>query len=174
MTVRIREETSNDRDAIRALNDLAFGGEEEGRLVDRLREEGLVISSLVAVENDEVVGHILFGELPIETDGKAVRGASLAPMAVRPDRQRRGIGSALIRKGLEACRERGVDVVIVVGHPAYYPRFGFSAEKAKGLRAPFRGEAFMALELTPDVLAGVRAKVRYPAAFGLGDDEPAA
>lgn len=128
-----------------------------------------MIVSLVAVEKDEVVGHILFSDLPIETDGKAIIGVSLAPMAVRPDWQRQGIGSALVRKGLEVCEECGVDVVIVLGHPTYYPRFGFSVETAKGLSTPFHGEAFMALELTPDVLVGCRAAVRYPAAFGLGD-----
>ncbi|MBI3473326.1 MAG: N-acetyltransferase, partial [Candidatus Solibacter usitatus] len=94
-------------------------------MVDRLRDDGLAIVSLVAVENEEVVGHILFSELPIATAGGVINAASLAPTAVRPGRQGRGIGSALVRRGLELCRQRGIGIV-VVGHPHYYPRFGFA------------------------------------------------
>lgn len=163
----IREETPQDYEAIREVNRLAFHQEEEGQIVDRLRADGLVIASLVAVEDGGVVGHILFSELPIETDRGVLRAASLAPMAVRPERQRRGIGSALVLRGLEVCRERGYSIVVVVGHPNYYPRFGFSAERARNLRSPFAGEAFMALELTPGALEDVVGTVRYPEAFGL-------
>ena len=88
-------------------------------------------------------------------------------MAVRPEQQRRGIGSALVCEDLEVCRERGLAIVVVVGHPAYYPRFGFSAEMAAGLRAPFSREALMALELTPGALQDVAGGLRYAAAFGL-------
>jgi putative acetyltransferase len=86
---------------------------------------------------------------------------------VRPERQGRGIGSALIRRGLELCRERGRSIVVVVGDPAYYRRFGFSPEAARNLRAPFSGEAFMAMELVPGSLTGVVGTVKYPDAFGL-------
>ena len=166
--MRLREEAPADYDAIREVNRLAFGGEDEARLVDQLREDGEVIASLVAVDEEQVVGHILFSELPIETDRGVRRGTALAPMAVRPGRQRGGIGSALVRRGLELCRERGVEIVVVVGHPEYYPRFGFSAELAKRLKAPFSGEAFMALELAPGALAeGVTGTVRYAKAFAL-------
>ncbi|MDX1485599.1 MAG: N-acetyltransferase, partial [Alphaproteobacteria bacterium] len=150
------------------LNRAAFGGEEEAQLVDRLRRAGLVIAALVAAEDGEVVGHILLSDLWVETDtGGVVRTAALAPMAVAPDRQRRGIGSRLVDAGLQACRDAGIELVVVLGHPGYYPRFGFSAARARHLRAPFSGPAFMALELTPGVLDGVRATVRYPDAFGL-------
>jgi len=165
----IREETPQDYEAIRQVNRLAFHQEEEGQIVDRLRADGLVVASLVAVEDGGVVGHILFSELLIETDRGLLRAASLAPMAVRPERQRRGIGSALVLRGLEVCRARGYSVGVVVGHPAYYPRFGFSAERARNLRSPFSGEAFMALELTPGALEGVVGTVRYPEAFGLAE-----
>lgn len=165
----IREETPRDHDAIREVNRLAFKGEDEAQLVDRLRADGLVVASLVAVEGGRVVGHILFSELPIETPNGVVRAAALAPMAVRPERQRRGIGCALVRQGLEVCRERGHSIILVVGHPTYYPRFGFSAERAGNLRAPFSGDAFMALELTPGALEGVVGTVRYPEAFSLVD-----
>lgn len=152
------------------MNRLAFGGDDEARLVDRLRSDGLVIASLVATEGESVVGHILFSKLPIEADGAAIRAAALAPMAVRPECQGRGIGSQLVRRGLEICRERGIELVVVLGHPDYYPRFGFSAQKAECLAAPFSGDAFMALELVPGILDGVTATVCYPAAFGLGDE----
>ncbi len=167
--ITIREEAQEDRPAIREINELAFGTPEEVELVDRLRSDGLVLASLVACDGGEVVGHILFSELPIETAGRRIRGAALAPMAVRPDRQRQGLGSALVRRGLEACRALGVEAVVVLGHPAYYPRFGFSAETARHLEAPFSGPAFMALELTPGVLDGVSGRVRYPPPFGLAD-----
>jgi putative acetyltransferase len=90
-------------------------------------------------------------------------------MAVRPEWQRRGIGSVLVRAGLDLCRARGTAVVIVLGHPGYYPRFGFSTELALRIQCPFpgAGDAWMALELTPGALSGVTGTVRYPAAFGL-------
>ena len=89
----------------------------------------------------------------------------MAPMAVVPARQRRGIGSSLVREGLEECRRLGVAVIVVLGHLDYYPRFGFSAEKAKCLRSKYSGNHFMALELVSRVLDGVVGTVRYPAAF---------
>jgi putative acetyltransferase len=166
--LQLREERPGDRDAIRAVNRLAFGRDDEADLVDRLRADGDAIVSMVAVERGAVVGHILFSRLALDDDAtSAIRAAALAPMAVHPDRQRQGIGGALIEQGLALCRMRGVEAVIVLGHPDYYPRFGFSADKAKGLRAPFPGDAFMALELVPGVLEGRSPQVRYAAAFGL-------
>lgn len=164
----IRPEEPGDRAAIQAVNAAAFGQDDEADLVDRLRQDGLVIASLVAVEGTtgEIVGHILFSDLPIETDTRTIRAAALAPMAVLPAFQRQGVGSALVRAGLEACRGLGIEAVVVLGHPDYYPRFGFSAETAKRLRAPYAGEAFMALELTPGVLQGIDATLRYPPALG--------
>lgn len=164
----VRPEEPGDRAAIYAVNRAAFGQDDEAELVDRLREDGLVIASLVACEgaDGEITGHILFSELPIDTETRTIRATALAPMAVLPAFQRRGVGSALVRAGLEACRDRGIEAVVVLGHPEYYPRFGFSAETAKCLRAPYSGEAFMALELTPGVLQDVDATVRYPPALG--------
>ena len=161
----IREEIPDDYDAVRELNRTAFEGEAEGRLVDRLRSDGAVIVSLVAVEGCDIVGHILFSDLLIETDQAILHAVSLAPMAVAPKFQRRGIGSGLVRHGLAVCRERGKSVVVVLGHPEYYPRFGFSTELAKNLRGPYSGGAWMALELIPDALDGVQGTVRYPKAF---------
>jgi putative acetyltransferase len=168
--VRIREEALSEVDAVRAVNRLAFPGDEEAELVDRLRADGHVIASLVAIDDNDVVGHILFSDLPIETAGRAIPGAALAPMAVRPDRQRQGVGSALVAQGLAMCRRRGVKAVVVLGHQDYYPRFGFSAQLARCLRAPFSGTNFMALELRHGALDVAVATVRYPPAFGLDDD----
>ena len=165
--IRIREEAAGDFDQIAALLDLAFGGSDESCLVEGLRADGAVIAALSAVENDDrVLGHILFSELPIETGGEPLRAAALAPLAVLPERQRQGVGSDLTRAGLEACRKRGVAAVVVLGDPDYYPRFGFSSEAARNLRAPFSGPAFMAMELTPGCLDGVTGPVCYAEAFG--------
>jgi putative acetyltransferase len=168
--VEIREELSFDRSAVRAVNRLAFGSTEEADLIERLRVDGEIIVSLVATDDDEIVGHILFSELSIETREGSIRAAALAPMAVHPDRQGERIGSELVREGLAMCRERGVQAVVVLGHEEYYPRFGFSPEMAQGLRAPFSGNAFMALEIIPGVLQVQDALARYPRAFGLDGD----
>ncbi len=170
--MRIREEVPGDRDLIGALLDLAFGGTEESLLVERLRAESAVIAALVATENERVLGHILFSELPIETGGSSLRAAALAPLAVAPERQRQGIGTSLVRAGLEACRENGVAAVIVLGDPDYYRRFGFSSEAARNLHAPFSGPAFMAMELVLGNLDSVAGTLRYATAFGLDDATP--
>ena len=163
----IGEETPADYDAIRDVNRLAFQRESEARLVDQLRADGDVVASLVAVKIDQVVGHIMFSKLPIETDGEVLRGAALAPMALRPELQRQGIGSALVKRGIQLCRDRGYVVIVVLGDPAYYSRFGFSAERAKRLRGPYSGDALMALELTRGVLKNGTGALRYPDAFRL-------
>jgi putative acetyltransferase len=163
----IREEIADDYEAVRELNRTAFEGESVAQLVDRLRSDGAVVVSLVAVEENNIVGHILFSDLLIVTGQADLHAVSLAPMAVAPQFQRQGIGTALVRQGLAVCRERGKSIVVVLGHPAYYPRFGFSAELAKSLRGPYAGNAWMALELIPGALAGVRGtvSVRYSRAF---------
>jgi len=112
--------------------------------------------SLVAVEERNIIGHILFSDLLIETQRTVLHAVSLAPTAVLPDHQRQAIGSALVRRGLAVCRERGKSIVVVLGHPAYYRRFGFPAELSKNLGGPYAGDAWMALELIPGALAGVK------------------
>jgi putative acetyltransferase len=152
-----------DDSAIRRLNDDAFGGPSESRLIEDLR----AAVELVAVENGDIVGHILFSVLATTIDRQAVPALALAPMAVRPDRQRQGIGSVLVHAGLRLARERDWRAVIVLGHKEYYPRFGFSAALARPLEAPFSGDAFMALELAPGTLRGAKGRVTYPPAFGV-------
>jgi putative acetyltransferase len=161
----IRQERPGDYDAIRSLNCEAFGGDSEACLVEQLRNDGVVTVSFVAVYDEEGVGHILFSELPIETESGIIAGVSLAPLVVSPKLQRLGIGSTLVRQGLDVCKKRGRAVVVVVGHRDYYPRFGFSLELAKQLQSPYAGEHCMPLELVPGVLDGVTGTLRYPGAF---------
>lgn len=163
----IRTVSPADAEAIAALNRAAFGGEEEVGIVARLRSDGLVAVELVAEQGGVIVGHILLSWLPTMMDGRTVKALALAPMAVRPGLQKQGIGGRLIAAALLEARAEGAEAVIVLGHPDYYPRFGFSAALARNLVSPFSGEAFMALELVPGALAGQHGSVSYPSAFGL-------
>lgn len=167
-TWRLDAETPGDIGAIRDLNRLAFERADEAELVGRLRADGDVVASIVARERRAVTGQILFSALAIEGAPRAVRAAALAPMAVHPARQRAGIGTALVLRGLEDCRDLGIDAVIVLGHESYYPRFGFSPATVARLRAPFSGPAFMGLQLTAGALEGVEGELLYPPAFRLG------
>ena len=165
--MNLRTEEIRDQPAIRSLVEYAFGRPDEADLVDRLRSEAVVLASIVAEVNDRVVGHALFSRVTIEGDGRVVSAVALAPVAVLPYCQRRGVGSALIRHGIDLLREGGEKIILVLGDPGYYPRFGFSCEKARLLETPFPRDAFMAMELKPGALNGVHGKVVYPAAFGL-------
>ncbi|MBZ5696000.1 MAG: N-acetyltransferase [Acidobacteriia bacterium] len=169
----IREEKEADRLAIGALNRRTFGGDYEAQLIDQLRAAHLIVASLVALDGNEVIGHLLFSSLPVEIDGRDVNAVALAPMAVSPDRQRQGIGSKLVTEGLALLRKKQVEAVIVLGHTAYYPRFGFSPLLTQKLASPFRGMGeFMALELVVGSLAGQKGSVKYPEAFGLAKGHP--
>lgn len=138
-------------------------------MIEALRDSEVAAIELVAFEGARVVGHILFSVLGVTIDDRVVKALALAPMAVDPSHQRQGIGSALIRAGLEQARVDGWEAVIVLGHPRYYPRFGFTAAQARHLEAPYSGDAFMALALRPGALDGQRGRVVYPAAFSIVD-----
>lgn len=153
---------------IRAVNEAAFGRPDEADLVDKLRHDGHALISLVAEADASIVGHILFSRMWIDASAGLVSAVALAPMAVHPDHQRRGIGSRLISSGLELLRDRNEKIVIVLGHPGYYPRFGFSTDKARLLESPFPSDAFMAMELSAGALDGINGPVVYPPAFGIG------
>jgi putative acetyltransferase len=163
----VRPESSDDHAAIREVLLRAFGQDDESRLVDALRAGGFSRLSLVSEQDDRIVGHILFSDLAIVTDRGTVPALALAPLAVLPEYQRRGVGSMLIREGLVHCRQSGHRIVIVLGHEHYYPRFGFSAALAQPLQSSYSGPNFMALELVPGALGGVAGQVRYPAPFTL-------
>ncbi len=159
----IRTEGQADRGAIRRLNTLAFGRPHEGALVDALRDAVEPHISLVAVRDGQVVGHIFFSPVSIESPDGEFAAFGLGPMAVLPECQRQGIGSELVRQGLEECRRTGQSVVVVLGHPKYYPRFGFVPAHTKGLHCEYAvpDEDFMVNELTPGALRGRTGLVKY-------------
>jgi putative acetyltransferase len=162
----IRRAITADHEAIRHVHRLAFGRDDEAHLVDALRAGGYVVLSLVAETDGRVVGHLLFTDLPIMTTEGAVAALALAPLAILPAWQRRGIGSALVLQGLRDCRQEGHHIVVLLGHPDFYPRFGFSAHLTANLDSPFSGRpSFMALELVPGALDGIRGRLQYPPPF---------
>ena len=165
----IRPEIPEDIPAIYEVNCQAFAHDDEARLVDALRTHGDFNPdlSLVAVFNGRIIGHILFPDITIESGDAIIPALALAPLVVHPDFQGRGIGLGLIEEGLDACRSLGHRIVIVVGHPGYYPRFGFSPAIRFGIDAPFDvdDDVFMALALVPGALDGIHGRVRYPKAF---------
>jgi putative acetyltransferase len=165
--LKIRDEHAGDQDAIFALNQAAFEQPAEARLVDALRAAGAAVVSLVAEIDGEVVGHILFSEVTLDPPRGVADLVGLAPMAVRPGLQRGGIGSALVEEGLRRCAKLGYGAAVVLGHPAYYPRFGFLPAHRFGLGCEFPSppEAFMAMELAPGGLGGAAATVHYHPAF---------
>jgi putative acetyltransferase len=165
MSWEIRAEKPGDVPAVREVNRLAFGREDEARLVDDLRSGTHARISLVARREDKTIGHAMFSALSIETKHSSVEALALAPVAVVPEAQGQGIGSALVQEGLRRCVGLGYSIVVVLGEPDYYSRFGFSSTLARKLRSRYSGEAFMALELAPRALNDVEGDVRYPPPF---------
>jgi putative acetyltransferase len=167
MNIEIRPEKPDDYPAIKRVNDLAFGQPNEGLLVEELRRNPRFIPelSLVALYDDEVVGHILFLPIRIVCEYSPVISLSLAPMAVLPEHQGKGIGGRLIEEGIAAARTMGYESIIVLGHPEYYPRFGFQPASKWGVRPSYEevpDEAFMAMELIENSLEGKAGVVEYP------------
>lgn len=156
----IRPPTPEDYFAIGVVLVDAFNGAEEAEIVRKLRADGDALVELVAEQNDEIVGYCMFSRMA--SDGGFF--AALGPLAVATDHQREGIGQEIVREGIARCREAGVRAMVVLGHPDYYPRFGFSAAATKMFKGPYDRPAFMALDLAPGGLAegGV---VRYAPAF---------
>jgi putative acetyltransferase len=167
MTAQLRPAAPTDGDGIRQVLRLAFGQDDEADLVDALDAGGFTRLSLVAEKDGHIVGHILFSDLPIIGRAGTVAALALAPLAVLPDYQNQGIGSKLVRDGLDACREQGHRIVVVVGDPRYYRRFGFSSELGARLDSPIQRPAFQAAELVPGSMTGVIGRVCYPPPFGL-------
>jgi len=164
--MRIRVEKEIDRVAVHAVNVAAFETPAEAELVDVLRERAQPVISMVAEENGSIVGHIMFS--PVHLSGhRGLKIMGLGPMAVMPEYQNRGIGSALVTTGLKKCKEMGNIAVVVLGHPDFYPRFGFSPSSKFGIDSEYDvPEAyFMAMELRLNSLNGKTGKVTYHKAF---------
>jgi putative acetyltransferase len=166
--VEIRREQPSDEAGIRAVNDLAFGRPNEGAVIDALRRSHDDLLSLVAVEDGRVVGHILFSPVQLEAlDGRLIRGMGLAPLAVLPECQRRGIGGMLTSAGLDFLRKTPCPFVVVLGHAGYYPRFGFERASIHGLRCQWEvpDEAFMVIILDEGAMRGAAGIARYLSEF---------
>lgn len=159
--ISIRREIPQDIDAVYTVNCQAFGRTPEADLVNTLRTREDNIISLVALENDKIVGHILFSPMTVEKQPENKHSIGLGPLAVLPGYQHSGIGSKLVRHGLDECRRNGFAVVAVLGHPAFYPRFGFTPSIKYAVKCEFDSppEAFMLLELKPGALAVLKGQV---------------
>lgn len=165
---KIREESEDDICAIQKVHNTAFKNHGEGQLVNLLRNANKFSSSmsLVAVSEGKLVGHILFSEIELKkSDGNKIKTAALAPMAVLPDFQRRGIGKKLIEHGLRNLKDLGYTAVLVLGDPKYYSQSGFSVSLASGIRSPYSGSHFMGLELSDGALIGCAGEAVYPKEF---------
>lgn len=167
MAFAIRNERPGDELAIRKVVEQAFGQSTEADLIDALRRSRALSLSLVAELNDEIAGHVAFSDVTIVSPHATQDAVGLAPLAVLPARQQRGIGAALMQRGLEECRALGHKIVIVLGDPLYYSRFGFERASNHGIDCPYQvpPEAFMVAELVPGALAGYRGVVRYRPEF---------
>ena len=166
--VLIRIEKTEDILQVRKVNEQAFGALEEANIVDALRQDCPGSLSLVAEDENRVVGHILFSPVVVDSSGRKIEGMGLAPMAVLPGKQRLGIGSRLVKRGLEILREQDCPFVIVLGHPEYYPRFGFEPASKRGLSCQWDGvpdEAFMIIVMDHASLEGVSSVARYREEF---------
>lgn len=165
--MNIREEQPSDIDKIWKVNTGAFETEAEASLVNALRSSGCPYLSLVAEIENEVVGHILFTPVELFEDGNTLKIMGLAPMAVLNKYQNRGIGSKLVKTGLEHCQSLGYDAVVVLGHPDYYPRFGFVPTVKYGIKSEYAvpDEVFMILELVPGCLKDHKGIIKYHEAF---------
>ncbi len=163
----IRPETPEDIDSIGYVNEQAFGQENESELIEKLRNRGVLTISLVALQDGEIAGHIAFSPVVIESGLSSFEAIALAPMAVLPAYQRQGIGGQLVRAGLEECRRLGHGIIVLVGHPDYYPRFGFVPARPKDTECELEvpEEAWMILELREGALAGRRGTVRFQPEF---------
>jgi putative acetyltransferase len=149
-----------------AFASTAFGHQGEADLVRAIHADGDALVSLVAETDGEIVGHALFSCMEIEADGVPLQGAGLAPVGVLPNLHSGGVGSALIWRGLELLHGQGIQISFVLGHPDYYPRFGYSAEAALPFASPFAGPHFMALLLDKSVRLPESGRARYAPAFG--------
>lgn len=167
MKMIIRTEQESDRKDLEHILHQAFGSDAEANLVDRLREGDIPLLSLVAEIDKIIVGHILFSPVTLAGATTTITMAGLAPMAVLPTWQNKGIGSKLVQAGLKECKKAGYDAVVVLGHPRFYTRFGFIPSVAYNIQSEYDvpAEAFMIKPLTKEVLAGCEGTIKYHQAF---------
>jgi len=160
MLIEIREERPDDATAIREVNKRAFEQDQEGNIVDALRANGAISLSLVAAVNGRIVGHVMYSPITV---GGVITGAALGPMAVVPEYQRQGIGTALVDAGNEKLQNDGCPFIIVLGHPNYYPRFGFRPASTYGIECEWAvpDDVFMVLVLDEAKMQGVSGLAKY-------------
>ncbi|MGZ9584488.1 GNAT family N-acetyltransferase [Paenibacillus marinisediminis] len=171
MTIRVRTEQHEDHQAIRDVNIAAFDNRnDEADLVDRIRQSLYYVPmlSIIAEDDGEIVGHLMLSEAEVTEGDQHHKVIALAPIAVMPDRQREGIGKLLIEVGLKRCKELGYSLVLLIGHPTYYPKFGFVPARAHGLELrqfQVPDEVFMVYELQEHALERISGELKYPPAF---------
>jgi putative acetyltransferase len=167
MDIIIRAESPEDYPRTRQINIEAFGGETEANIIETLRDIGIVIISLVPEIKDEVVGQILFSPVDLESHDSTISIAGLGPMAIAPEHQRKAIGSKLVEEGLHRCEKAGFAAVVVLGHPEYYPRFGFIPSVKHGIKSEYDvpDEVFMVKKLHEGALAYCRGTIKYHGVF---------
>ncbi len=164
--MKIRLENKNDFNAIKIVNDKAFGQPQEGNVINKLRGSDPQVLSFVAEINSQVVGHIFYSTAKIECDNKKIVGLGLAPMAVLPEYQKQGIGKMLIKESLSAITKKYIPFIIVLGHADYYPKFGFEKASKHAISCQWNGipdEAFMIMILDKEKMSGIHGIAKYRA-----------
>jgi len=167
MKPTIRLEAKEDSSVIREINRKAFQTDAEANLIEALRKSNVPIISLVAECSDIIVGHILFSEVNLDDHCPDIKISGLAPMAILPEYQRKGIGSQLVIEGIKVCLDAGYSAIVVLGHPQFYPRFGFEPSTNFNIQSEFDvpDEVFMIKELTKDALTNCSGTINYHDAF---------
>ncbi len=163
----IRSEREEDFSAVYEINCKAFGTKEEALLVNKLRKSGIPLISLVSELNNKLVGHILFSQAHIVSENSRIEIMALAPMAVMPEYQRQGVGTEMVKKGLELCAQNGYRAIAVLGHPEYYPRFGFEPSVNFNITCSYEvpEDVFMIMELKDGFLNSLIGRVKYHKLF---------
>jgi len=163
--MHLRPAVASDRGDIRAVHLLAFPSSAEADLVEQLVQDGDAVISIVAVENGRIVGHVLLSRMDVEADGGTLNAVGLAPVAVIPEMQRHGVGSALIEAAIADARRLGAEMIFVLGDTEFYGRFGFAAETARPFASPYAGAHFQALAIGRVLELVQKGTARYARAF---------